>query len=65
MSVIPMTQTILFKEPIFMLSTQPTAFNCLTQLMKLLCDTVNNELFNELKCFVEYMRKQKGRRMNI
>ena len=62
MSVIPMIQTVLFKEPIFMLTTQPTAFNCLTQLMKLLCVTVNNELFNELRCFVEYMRKQKGRR---
>ena len=62
MSAAPVTQTILFKEPIFMLSTQPTAFNCLTQLMKLLWVTESKDQCNELRCFVEYLRKQKGRR---
>ena len=57
----PTTQLILFKEPLFMLSTVPTAFNCLTQLMKLLTITLEGDTKNEIDEFVAYARKQKGK----
>ena len=56
----PSTQLITLRESFFMLSTMPTAFNCLSQLMKLLRVTLNFDLKNELDEFIGYMRKQKG-----
>lgn len=56
----PQIQFIAFKEPTNLLSSTPTAFNCLSLLLKLMSITVYNEIRKELDLFIGYLRLEKG-----
>lgn len=60
LSMKPPTDLILFKEPTIMLSSMPTAFNCLSLLLKLLSVTIDIELKIELDDFIGHVRWKRG-----